>query len=280
MGLAPKVSQPMPRTAAVPLLAILCLALFGCALPPNSKPDPRDPFERVNRATFRFNDALDRAVARPVVLTYQRVVPRPVREGVSNFLDNLYYPITIVNDLLQFKFKPFALDSVRFVTNSTIGLGGVFDPATQAGLQKNDEDLGQTFGHWGAHAGPYIMIPFLGPSDVRDGVGRIGDIWLSPPHYIQNNYVSYSIWGLGVLDARYRLLPADQALDQAYDRYSFLKNAYLQRRQFLVTDGQLSESERRKQEQQQYDEEKRIIEESEGGDQPDSGAPSPQPPPK
>jgi phospholipid-binding lipoprotein MlaA len=268
----------MHKTARVSLLALTCLTLFGCAsLPPNSKPDPRDPWERMNRTTFKFNTAVDHAVLRPVARTYEKITPHVVRTGVSNFMDNLLYPVTMANDLLQLKFKSFGQDTGRFLMNTTIGIGGLFDPATRTGLPKNDEDLGQTFGYWGSKPGPYVMIPFLGPSDVRDGLGRVGDIWLSPPHYISNNYVSYGLWGVGLLDARYRLLPQDKLLDESYDPYLFLKNVYLQRREFLVTDGKVSDEEQRQQQKQQLDEEKRILEES-GPD--DSKAPPQTPPPE
>jgi phospholipid-binding lipoprotein MlaA len=268
----------MHKTAHVSLLALTCLTLFGCAsLPPNSKPDPRDPWERMNRATFKFNTAVDHAVLRPVARTYEKITPHVVRTGVSNFMDNLLYPVTMANDLLQLKFKSFGQDTGRFLMNTTIGIGGLFDPATRTGLPKNDEDLGQTFGYWGSKPGPYVMIPLLGPSDVRDGLGRVGDIWLSPPHYISNNYVSYGLWGVGLLDARYRLLPQDKLLDESYDPYLFLKNVYLQRREFLVTDGKVSDEEQRQQQKQQLDEEKRILEES-GPD--DSKAPPPPEKPK
>jgi phospholipid-binding lipoprotein MlaA len=265
----------MHKTIRASLLATLCLALFGCAAPP-TKPDPRDPFERFNRTTFKVNDAVDRAVIRPIAVGYQKVTPQPIRTGVSNFMDNLTYPITIVNDLLQLKFKPFASDTGRFLLNTTLGLGGLFDPASRAGLAKNDEDLGLTFGHWGAKPGPYLVIPILGPSDIRDGVGRIGDIWLSPQHYIRNDYISYGLWGLELLDTRYRLLSLDQTLDQAYDRYTFLKNAYLQRRAYLISNGE-SDKAREQQEQQQYEDEQKILEESEGSP-PDQPKPAPPPP--
>lgn len=270
----------MHRTARVQLLTLACLSLslFGCAsLPPNAKRDPRDPWERMNRTTFKVNTALDHAIARPVARTYQKYTPEPVRNSVSNFIDNLTYPITIGNDLLQLKWKPFAQDIGRFVLNSTVGVGGFFDPASQTGLPKNDEDLGQTFGHWGAHPGPYFVIPILGPSDVRDGLGRVGDIWLSPTHYIQNNYISYGLIGVEALDIRYRLLPQDKLLDEAYDPYTLLKNAYLQRRQYQVSDGKLSDQDLQKQQQEQYDEEKRILEES-GPDEPESPPSKGQPP--
>jgi phospholipid-binding lipoprotein MlaA len=267
----------MQKPARAPLFVIACLILTGCAsLPPNAKRDPRDPWERMNRTTFKVNTALDHAIARPIARTYEKVTPRPVRDSVSNFMDNLFYPVTMANDLLQLKFKGFASDTGRFLMNSTVGIGGLFDPATRVGLPKNEEDLGQTFGRWGSHPGPYFVIPILGPSDVRDGLGRVGDIWLSPVHYINNNYVSYSLWGVEVLDARYRLLPQDKLLDEAYDPYTLLKNAYLQRRQFLVTDGKLTEKDRQRQEQEQYNEEQRILEES-GPDEPSTSPPPPGP---
>lgn len=268
----------MHRTARAPLLVVACLTLFGCAsLPPNSKRDPRDPWERMNRTTFRVNTALDHAIARPVARGYQKVTPRLVRTGVSNFLDNLFYPVTMGNDLLQLKFKPFAQATGRFLLNTTVGVGGLFDPATQVGLPKNEEDLGQTFGYWGAKPGPYFVIPILGPSDVRDGIGRIGDAWMSPLAYVNNNYIRYSIVAVELVDTRYRLLPQDKLLDEAYDPYTLLKNAYLQRRQYQVTDGQLSDKELQQQDQQQYDEEKRILEES-GPDDSEAKPQAPQQP--
>jgi phospholipid-binding lipoprotein MlaA len=268
----------MHRTARASLLALTCLILFGCAsLPPGAKRDPRDPWERMNRTTFKVNTALDHASARPVARAYEKVTPRPVRTGVSNFIDNLFYPVTMANDLLQLKFLPFAQDIGRLVLNTTVGVGGIFDPATQAGLPKHEEDLGQTFGWWGSGPGPYFLIPLLGPSDVRDGIGKIGDGFMSPLSYVNNNYVRYGVYGVYLVDTRYRLLPQDKLLDEAYDPYTLMKNAYLQRRQYLVTDGKLSDKDLQKQEQQQREEEKRILEES----GPDEGqAPEGQKPPQ
>jgi phospholipid-binding lipoprotein MlaA len=277
----------MQKTACAPLLAITCLTLFGCAsLPPGAKRDPRDPWERMNRTTFKVNMALDHAIARPVARTYEKVTPRPVRTGVSNFMDNLFYPVTMGNDLLQLKFKPFAQDTGRFLMNSVVGIGGLFDPATKAGLPKNEEDLGQTFGYWGIKPGPYFVIPILGPSDVRDGIGKFGDAYMNPLTYVHSdyNYIRYSLIGVELVDIRYRLLPQDKLLDEAYDPYLLLKNAYLQRRQYQVTDGKLSDKDRQQQEQQQYDEEKKILEESgpdESGTQPPkTDQPKPDQPPR
>jgi phospholipid-binding lipoprotein MlaA len=266
----------MQKTACASLLVIACLTLSGCAsLPPGSKRDPRDPWERMNRTTFKVNTALDHAITRPVARAYEKVTPRPVRTGVSNFMDNLFYPVTMGNDLLQLKFKPFAQDTGRFLMNTLVGVGGLFDPATQAGLPKHEKDLGQTFGYWGARPGPYFVIPILGPSDVRDGIGKVGDAYLNPLTYVHSdyNYIRYSIIGVELVDVRYRLLPQDKLLDEAYDPYTFLKNAYLQRREYLITEGKISDKDRERQEQQQYDEEKKILEET----GPDESQTPPQP---
>jgi phospholipid-binding lipoprotein MlaA len=260
-------------------LLLLCLSLFGCATSPQTQRDPRDPFERVNRATFRVNDTLDKYVARPVARTYVRVTPQPVRTGVSNFLDNLAYPVTIGNDLLQLKLRMFGRDLARFVVNSTVGIGGIFDLASGSGLEKNQEDLGLTFGHYGAGPGPYLVIPILGPSDVRDGIGRVGDIWMDPRHYIHSTYVSYGLWVVSAVDLRARLLPTDQTLEGVYDRYSFVRNAYLQRRAYLVSRGRTSRQQQQQQEDQQLEDEKRILQESEGPDQPQARPDSTSAPP-
>jgi phospholipid-binding lipoprotein MlaA len=214
----------------------MLLALLGCAAPP-AKKDPRDPWERINRTTYKFNDKVDKAVLRPLAKGYQKVTPGFVRTGVSNFVDNLGYPIVIVNDLLQARFILFARDTGRLLMNTTLGIGGLLDPASQAGLEKNENDFGLTFGRWGIPKGPYFVIPFLGPSDVRDGLGRIPGSYFSPQNYVNDWRIQYGIWALSLLDARYRLLPTDEALDSAYDPYLFMKNAYLQRRDFLLSQG-------------------------------------------
>jgi phospholipid-binding lipoprotein MlaA len=226
----------MQKTIRLSALSVVLLTLLGCSAAP-AKKDPRDPWERMNRSTYKFNDAVDKAVLRPVAHGYQNVTPQFMRTGVSNFMDNLGYPLVIVNDLLQARFKPFARDTGRLLINTTLGIGGLLDPATPAGLDKNENDFGLTFGHWGIPKGPYFVIPFLGPSDVRDGLGRIPAAYLSPQNYVDNNWVKYSVWAVSLLDARYRLLSADPLIDSAYDPYLFVKNAYLQRRDYLLNKG-------------------------------------------
>ena len=224
----------MQSTIRVSALSLILLALLGCAAAP-AKKDPRDPWERLNRTTYKFNDKLDKAVLRPIAHGYQKATPELVRTGVSNFVDNLGYPIVIVNDLLQARFTIFARDTGRLLMNTTLGIGGLLDPATQAGLEKNENDFGLTFGHWGIAKGPYFVIPFLGPSDVRDGLGRIPNAYFSPQNYVNNSWVQYSVWAVELLDTRYRLLSTDPLVDAAYDPYLFVKNAYLQRRDYQLS---------------------------------------------
>jgi phospholipid-binding lipoprotein MlaA len=224
-------------------LALALLLLSGCAASPGAKPDPRDPWERVNRATFAFNDTVDRAIAKPAARAYRRAVPRIARKGVSNFFANLEQPTVMLNDLLQGKWKPAGNDAARFLLNTTLGLGGIFDPASPAGLDRNDEDFGQTLGKWGVPAGPYLMLPFLGPATLRDGVGNIADQFAEPDNYVEDTAAVWTLQALELLERRERLLDLEGALERTFDRYAFIRNAYLQRRAYLVSDGAVAEQE-------------------------------------
>jgi phospholipid-binding lipoprotein MlaA len=262
----------MQLAIRVLLAAVLLSFAAGCATRAGVRSDPRDPWERMNRATFTFNDKLDRAVLKPVARAYRKVTPHLVQVGVSNFFSNVGYPTVMVNDLLQGRFTPLARDTGRLLINTTIGVAGLFDPATPMGFEKNDRDFGQTLGVWGVKSGPYLVIPLLGPSDVRDGVGRIGDVFTDPRHYIRNDYWSYGLWALGFLDFRAHLLDVEGALQGAYDPYAFIRNAYLQNRDFKVR-GSSSHAEQ--------DEEQKMLEESgiESAPQPgEPAAPPPKPP--
>lgn len=224
------------------VLLVAGLFLAGCAtLPPNSKPEPRDPWERFNRATFKFNDKLDRALLRPTARAYVKVTPRFVRTGVSNFFENLETVTTLVNDALQGKMGAAGHDTARFLLNSTLGLGGLFDPATAAGIDKNDEDFGQTLGKWGVHSGPYLMMPLMGPTTVRDGLARIPDTFTDPSHYLEDDSTRYTITAVEIVDLRAGLLDLDAQLEQSFDRYAFVRNAWMQRREFKVRDGNVEE---------------------------------------
>ncbi|MEJ0100512.1 MAG: VacJ family lipoprotein [Pseudomonadota bacterium] len=140
------------------------------------------------RTVYKFNDALDRAVAKPVAKAYVSATPAPVRTGVSNFFNNLGYTKVMVNDLLQGKVTQFFSDTARLVVNTTVGIGGLFDPASQIGLAAHDEDFGQTLGKWGVAPGPFLMLPLLGPSDMRDGLGLVADRFSEPDTYIVQSW--------------------------------------------------------------------------------------------
>jgi phospholipid-binding lipoprotein MlaA len=259
----------MPPTTRT-LSLVLCLLLFGgCASLPPGKRDPRDPWERMNRTTYKINDKFDKAIARPVARAYART-PQFVQTGVHNFFTNLDYTIVMVNDLLQGQFKDFANDTARLVINTTVGIGGLFDPATtKGGLDRNDRDFGQTLGKWGVKKGPYVVIPFLGPSDVRDAFGRLADDFSTPRQYIRNPYWNYGLFVLQVVDLRARLLPITKTLDSAYDPYAFMRNAYLQNRDYKVNGGQSKSEE---------DEEEKLLDEA-GADQSPAQPTEPKSPP-
>jgi len=216
----------------------LLLALGGCATTSVAKPDPRDPFERVNRSVYRFNMAVDRAAIRPVARTWRALVPGPVRTGLANFTGNLFYPRVIVNDLLQGKVVDGSRDFTRLLVNSICGLGGIFDPASRAGLERHDEDFGQTLGKWGVHSGPFLMLPFMGPTSVRDAPAKIVDDYTVGSHYFSDPYARWGIWVTDKVELRAGLLDADDALERTYDPYAFVRNAWLQRRAYLIRDGQ------------------------------------------
>lgn len=211
--------------------------LTGCASLPPGERDPRDPLERYNRTVFRFNDALDRNIARPVAQAYVKVTPAPVRSGLGNFFNNLTYPTVIINDLLQLKLKAFVSDTARLVLNTTIGIGGLFDPASQLGLPAGDEDFGQTLGRWGVPAGPYFLWPIAGPSTIRDTVAWIPDQYTDPKTYVSPWELRLGLNAFDLFLDRVELLPTDDLIRRSFDPYVFMRNAYLDRREFQVRDG-------------------------------------------
>lgn len=235
-------AQPAPiRTFRQRWLLLACLALASAgALGAEQK--ARDPLEKLNRATYAFNDAMDRMLVRPLAKGYKRVTPQPVRSAFSNFLANLYYPSTAVNQFLQGKIKYGFEDGARFFINSTIGVGGFFDPATKMGLLAHDEDLGQTLGVWGVPAGPYIVLPLFGPSDLRDGPANYFDTYAQVPHYyprpwrVRGELLTRGAYGL---DQRAQLVGADEAINSAFDPYALLRDTYVRHREYLVRDGKV-----------------------------------------
>lgn len=207
--------------------------LAGCATGPN----PRDPYEKFNRQMFAFNDAVDRAALKPAATAYKQVLPTFVQTGVSNFFGNLSDLWSAVNNLLQGKGQDGMSDFMRFSINSTLGMGGVLDIGSEAGLHKHNEDLGQTLGAWGVQSGPYLMLPLLGPSTVRDTVAIPVDIYADPWGYVYPVTVRNVGIGVRAIDQRAAVLDASNLMEEAaLDRYEFIRDGFLQRRQSRITD--------------------------------------------
>lgn len=227
------------RFASVAATLVMVCSSSGCAsLPPGSVRDPRDHFERFNRAMFKFNTALDHGFFRPAARGYVKAIPSPLRTGVSNFLTNIHYTVTIGNDILQAHFPDFASDVARLVVNTTLGIGGLLDPASALRLEKRDRDFGQTLGKWGIHSGSYLVLPLLGPSDIRDAIGRVPDRFMTVDGVVNNTALSFSLFGVGALDTRAKALPSDNVIDSAYDPYAFVRSAWLQLRDYKVHEGE------------------------------------------
>jgi phospholipid-binding lipoprotein MlaA len=223
----------------------ICVAVFlsGCAaVPSKASRSPRDPMERWNRSVDKVNNALDRALIKPAAKAYVRVTPQVVRTGVSNVVANLLTPTTMINDALQGKLKAAGHDLGRFLFNSTFGLAGLLDPASIEGLQRNDEDFGQTLGKWGVPSGPYFVIPILGPSTVRDAPAKVVDNFTNPRQYM-NTAANLSLAALEGLDKRAELLSLDETLKKAFDPYVFVRDAYLRHRDYQVADGNIADEE-------------------------------------
>lgn len=201
--------------------------------------DENDPLEGFNRAMFTFNDKLDRYLLKPVAKGYRTVVPGFARSGVSNFFNNLGEPIVFLNNLLQGKLTSSLSDFGRFLTNSTIGIYGMFDVASRLGMTRHDEDFGQTLGAWGLGEGSYLVLPFFGPSSLRDGTGRIVDYFGYPPNYMEETSTRDKLFLARAIDTRAQFLDAGDILDQAsgQDSYVFVREAYRQRRLSLIHDG-------------------------------------------
>lgn len=206
-------------------------------------PTKGDPLEGLNRTIFTVNDKLDTYALKPVAKGYVWVTPQPVRDSVTNFFSNIGDVYIAANNLLQLKITDGVEDIMRIVINTVFGVGGLFDVATLAKLPKHDNDLGLTLGHYGVPAGPYLVLPLFGPSTVRDAVGSIGNYYVNPLSYIHPDGLSWALYGLNVVNTRANLLNAGDVLEgAALDKYSFVRNAYLQRRQYLLSDGKQSQA--------------------------------------
>lgn len=226
------------RTAFAMRINVFCLAfaalLSGCATSGN----PKDPIEGFNRAMFSLNEGVDKVVIKPVAQGYDAVLPQPVQTGVVNVFSNVADVPIAINNLLQGKPGQALSDGGRFLINSTLGLLGIFDVASQMGLEKHDEDFGQTFGRWGVGDGAYVVLPLFGPRTARDSVGLAVDIYADPLTHIENVPARNSLTALRIVSARAELLKADKIVEEAaLDKYSYIRDAYLQHRRSAIYDG-------------------------------------------
>lgn len=225
--------------SAFRLLLLLSVASLGagCASAPG-RTTPDDRFEGFNRAVYKFNDTVDRAALKPLAKGYKKITPHWMRMGIGNFFTNLAYPITIVNQFLQGKFKLGLQDTGRFLVNSTFGVAGLIDVASPLGLPANDEDFGQTLAVWGVNSGPYLVLPFFGPSTLRDGPAKGVDYFLGPLTHADIDWeIEWSLRFLDQVHTRADLLVLDPTLQRAFDPYAFIRDAWLQQREFVIHDG-------------------------------------------
>lgn len=210
------------------------LFLSGCATSPNA--NPKDPFEGFNRGVYKFNDTVDSAVLKPVAKGYKAVIPERGQKIIHNFFSNIDDIFVTANDLLQLKFAQAASDFTRVWVNTIFGVFGLFDVADK--LEKHNEDFGQTLGYWGVGSGPYIVLPFIGPSSVRDGTGWAVDSYYGLVGNLDDVAVRNTLYAIDKVDLRAKLLDAESIMEgNITDRYSFIRDAYLMRRQSLVYDG-------------------------------------------
>lgn len=209
------------------------LMLVSCI---HKGPNPDDPYESINRSIYKFNTAFDATILKPSAKFYKAVLPAAIRASVNNFYNNIYMIPTVANDLLQGEVNYALRDTGRFMINSTLGLGGIFDIATQYHMPMRNTNLGITFAKWGNKKSPYIVIPFLGSSTIRDGMGLLFEYPLLTPYpYINNDAAIYSLIGVRYVDLRSQYLETEHLMDEALDKYAFMRDAYLQHRNFLIT---------------------------------------------
>ena len=229
----------MPVTGAgfINRLARTCLWTGLALVPLAAQAADEDPWEGVNRAIFRFNDTVDTYALKPIAQGYEFITPQFLEDGIHNMFKNIGEVTNFANDVLQAKPEAAGVDTARLIFNTTFGLFGFFDVGTKMGLQRNDEDFGQTLGHWGVESGPFVMIPLLGPSTVRDAFAKYPDTYTQPYRYIDHVPTRNTAFGVSVVDTRASLLSAEKLING--DKYIFIRNAYLQNREFKVKDGKV-----------------------------------------
>ena len=219
-------------------LAQLCLCAGVAMLPFTAHAATEDdPWEGVNRVIFKFNDTIDTYALKPIAQGYQYITPQFLEDGIHNMYRNIGDVRNLANNVLQVKPHAAGVDTARLLMNTIVGVGGFFDVGTKMGLQRNDEDFGQTLGYWGLNSGPYLVLPLLGPSTVRDALGIYPDSYAEPYRYMHDVSARNTVAGMKIIDARANLLSAEKLITG--DKYIFIRNAYLQSREFKVKDGQV-----------------------------------------
>ncbi|NIP18090.1 MAG: VacJ family lipoprotein [Xanthomonadales bacterium] len=228
----------MRRSGTRWLIIALFVLLSGCAGTQSRDTDQKvDPWEGFNRKVHSFNMTLDRYVARPLAVAYDRVMPDPAQRGVANFFRNLDYPVTFINQLLQGKFREGGISTGRFLVNSTIGVLGLFDVATRMGIPDYDEDFGQTLAKWGYEESRYLVLPLFGPSTVRDGMGRSIYGYYHPVSYVAREDEWYTPMVVDLVQTRAAFLSQDEMLEESFDPYTLIRDSWLQNRTFKIYDG-------------------------------------------
>ncbi|MEN4750971.1 VacJ family lipoprotein [Pseudomonas sp. Ps21-P2] len=220
------------------LQGLTCACLITASPLCHADPDT-DPWEGFNRPVFSFNDTLDTYALKPLAQGYQFVTPHLVQDGIHNVLNNLGEVKNLANNLLQAKFHSAGVDTSRFLFNSTIGLAGLIDVATPMGLQRSDEDFGQTLGYWGVGSGPYLVLPFLGPSTLRDAPAILPDAYANPIRYIGDVPTRNSLYGASIIDGRAQYLKSEKLITG--DKYNFIRSVYLQTRAFKINGGEVQD---------------------------------------
>jgi len=237
MNLSKRANDGLRAAAALGAAAVL-VALGGCATA--RSPSAADPWEPMNRGLYAVHEAVDKVVMKPAVTVYRAVIPTPARTGVANFFNNIDDVFSVVYDVMQAKPQKAGDDLGRVMINTFFGLGGLIDIGSSAGIERGNEDLGQTLAVWGMSSGPYIFIPLLGPSTVRDSSDYVARFFLGPTSFISDVPTRNTVYTLGAIDLRSKADDALSVVDAAaLDRYAFIRNAYLQRRRYLIFDGKV-----------------------------------------
>lgn len=220
------------RAVKYTLIMPVIMSLTACVA---TGPHPDDPYEKINRKIYAFNSKLDKYFLKPPAEAYAKIIPSRVRAGINNVYNNLNMLPTVANDILQAEWNYVIKDTWRFIANSTIGIGGIFDPASTFSLPPHSNDLGITFAKWGDKKSPFIMLPFLGPSTIRDGMGLMFDYTFFTPYpYLHNDPLIYSVLALRYVDLRSQMLDTDKLINLSMDKYAFIRDAYLQHRNYLI----------------------------------------------